>query len=159
MPRLFTWVVPHRNAEVHPIIVSDDRIWPLTSSSCERCIITTMAACFESFRRVVEILLHEFSVRRRSASDTTSATFVWVVDNNHVSAHAELRAAYRCRDPRVNKAKKFKHFNTSCLITGRNETVAGRNYPIVAPANNRFDSAHSRYRVPAFGPPDAIRPF
>jgi hypothetical protein len=43
MPRLFTWVVPHRNAEVHPIIVSDDRIWPLTSSSCERCIITTMA--------------------------------------------------------------------------------------------------------------------
>jgi hypothetical protein len=118
MPRLFTWVVPHRNAEVHPIIVSDDRIWPLTSSSRKRCIITTMAACFESFRRVVEILLHEFSVRRRSASDTTSATFVWVVDNNHVSAHAERRAVYRCRDPRVNKAKKVKHFNTSCLITG-----------------------------------------
>jgi hypothetical protein len=41
----------------------------------------------------------------------------------------------------------------------RDKTVASCDYPIVAPANNRLDSAHSWHRVPTFGLPDAIRPF
>ena len=63
------------------------------------------------------------------------------------------------RDPRVNKAKRSSISILRALSRGRNQTVAGRNHPIVAPANNRFDCAQSRYRVPAFGPTDAIRPF
>ena len=47
---------------------------PIASASCRRCMMTTMADCFGSFRRVVDSSDHQFDTVSRSASLSACAT-------------------------------------------------------------------------------------
>src|SRR5215468_8919313 len=63
---------------MHKCVQSSDhsleRICPLTSSSCSRCMTTINGERFGSFKRVVEISFHQFSAVLRSASLSACST-------------------------------------------------------------------------------------
>ena len=105
---------------VHSGDHSDDRMTPLTSSSCRRCMITTMADCLGSFRRVVDISRHQVRVVRRSAS--LSAEFMlWGSSMRTMSPpmpSSEPRAEVDMREPPALVSNCVLVF-WSCVIVKR----------------------------------------
>jgi hypothetical protein len=66
----------------------------------ERCMMTTMADCFGSFRRVVDSSDHQFATVSRSAS-LSACHVVGIIDHQDITADAQKRAADTGRKARA----------------------------------------------------------